>query len=529
MSIQLEKCYVGIELGSTRIKAVMINDHHKVVATGAHDWENKLIGGFWTYSLEDIWSGLQHCYQELRADVKKRYGLEITNLGGLGFSGMMHGYLAFSKDEKLLLPFRTWRNSYANEASAKLTKAFNLNIPERWSIAHLYHCITHNDEHVAKVDFFTTLSGYIHWQLTGCRYLGIGDAVGMFPIDPATMDYDTKLLDIFEELVKEYQLPWKLKDLLPIVKVAGDDSGKLTEKGAKLLDPSGSLKAGIPLCPPEGDAGTGMVATNAVKPRTGNVSAGTSIFAMVVLEDRLKRLHRELDMVTTPDGSPVAMVHANNGTSDLNAWVELFGEFAELMGNNLDKNELFSKLYSKALEGDTDAGGLLSYGYLSGEFITGLTEGRPLFVRTAHSKFNLSNFIRCHLYSSMGAIKLGMDILMDDEKVKIDKLLGHGGLFKTKGVAQSLMASAINVPVSVMETAGEGGPWGEAVLVSYMVNRKQGESLVDFLENRIFANNQGVTIEPNQDDIVGYQSFIKRYSEGIAIEKAAVNSFTYNN
>lgn len=524
MSIDLKKCYLGIEFGSTRIKAVLVNDSHEVVATGDHAWENKLENGLWTYSKDDIWGGLHDCYAKLRANVKERYGVEITTLGALGFSGMMHGYLAFDKNKELLVPFRTWRNSNTNKASAELTEIFQFNIPERWSISHLYHCIKEGEAHVKDVDFFTTLSGYIHWALSGERVLGIGDAVGMFPIDPETMDYDETMLQKFADLIKDKGFSWKLKDLLPKVLVAGQNAGVLTEEGAKLLDPSGTLKPGIPMCPPEGDAGTGMVATNAVAARTGNVSAGTSIFAMVVLEHGLNKLHRELDMVTTPDGLPVAMVHANNCTSDLNAWVNLFGEFAKLTGSNLSADELYGSLYRHALDGDSDCGGLLSLGYLSGEFITGFEEGRPLMVRTPHSKFNLANFMRTHLYTSLGAIKIGMDILLKDEGVKIDRLLGHGGLFKTEGVAQSFMASAINVPVSVMKTAGEGGPWGEAVLASYLVNKEANESLSDFLDKKVFMDNIGSTLNPVKEDVDGYEKFIERYKQGLAIEAAAVSA-----
>lgn len=522
MSLDLSKCSLGIEFGSTRIKAVLIGADYEVVATGAHEWENRLENGLWTYSLDDIWSGLHSCYADLQKDVSDKYGLEITTLKSIGFSAMMHGYLAFNKAGDLLVPFRTWRNSNTHEASEKLTDYLQFNIPERWSISHLYHCIINHESHIKDVDFFTTLAGYIHTSLTGERVLGVGDAAGMFPIDSTKMDYDQNLLNKFADLIKGENLGWDIRSLLPKVLVAGQDAGKLTDKGAKLLDPTGKLQAGIPLCPPEGDAGTGMVATNAVAVRTGNVSAGTSIFAMVVLEKALSKLHREIDMVTTPDGLPVAMVHANNCTSDLNAWVNLFGEFAKLSGAKLDTNELFGLLYNEALKGDKDCGGLMSFGYLSGEFITGLEEGRPLFVRTPHSKFNLANFMRTHLCSCLGAIKIGMDILVKEEHVKIDRLLGHGGLFKTKGVGQQLMADAINVPVSVMETAGEGGPWGQAVLAAYLTDKKDGQSLPDFLNEKIFANAQGSTLAPQADSTAGYESFIAKYKEALPVEKAAV-------
>lgn len=522
MSLDLAKCSLGIEFGSTRIKAVLVDENHAVVATGAHEWENRLENGIWTYSLDDIWSGLHDCYANLAADVQQRYGQEITTLGAIGFSAMMHGYMAFDDQGELLVPFRTWRNSNTHDASAKLTDYLQFNIPERWSIAHLYHCIINGEEHLSKLKFFTTLAGFIHWKLSDKKVLGIGDAAGMFPIDSTTYDYDQTLLEKFDTLSAQSGFKLKVKDLLPQVLLAGQDAGCLTEAGAKLLDPSGKLQPGVPMCPPEGDAGTGMVATNAVAVRTGNVSAGTSIFAMVVLEKALAKLHREIDMVTTPDGLPVAMVHANNCTSDLNAWVGLFAEFAKLAGANLDTNQLFGLLYKHALEGDKDCGGLTSYGYYSGEFITGLEEGRPLFVRTPHANFNLANFMRTHLYAALGAIKIGMDILVKEEHVKIDRLLGHGGLFKTEGVAQSLMASAINVPVSVMATAGEGGPWGQAVLASYMIHKQDGESLPEFLDKKVFKDSQGTTLEPIPADTAGYECFIERYKAGLAAEKAAV-------
>lgn len=525
MALDLAKCALGIEFGSTRIKAVLVDEKCAVVATGSHEWENRLENGIWTYSLDDIWSGLHSCYASLQEDVKKRYGQEITTLKAIGFSAMMHGYLAFNKAGDLLVPFRTWRNSNTHEASAKLTDYLQFNIPERWSIAHLYHCIINHEPHVKDLDFFTTLAGYIHTKLTGKRVLGIGDAAGMFPIDSTKLDYDQALLDKFSALIADEKFPWQIRDLLPEVLVAGQNAGTLTAEGAKLLDLSGKLQAGIPLCPPEGDAGTGMVATNAVAVRTGNVSAGTSIFAMIVLEKALAKLHREIDMVTTPDGLPVAMVHANNCTSDLNAWVELFAEFAQKAGAKLDTNELFALLYNNALEnGDPDCGGLMSYGYFSGEFITGLEEGRPLFMRTPHAKFTLANFMRTHLYSSLGAIKIGMDILVKDEHVKIDRLLGHGGLFKTKVVGQQFMADAIDVPVSVMATAGEGGPWGEAVLATYMTDKAEGETLPEFLNNKVFAGAEGSTLSPIPANVAGYNTFIERYKDGLAAEKAAVAS-----
>ena len=439
----------------------------------------------------------------------------------MGFSAMMHGYMAFDKDGKLLVPFRTWRNSTTGPAAEALTELFQYNIPQRWSISHLYQAILNGEEHVKDVAYITTLAGYIHWQLTGEKVLGVGDASGMFPIDPETKTYDAGMIQKFNALVADKNYPWKLEEILPKVLVAGENAGVLTEEGAKLLDGSGTLQAGIMLCAPEGDAGTGMAATNSVAKRTGNVSAGTSVFAMVVLENELKKVYPEIDLVTTPDGSLVGMVHANNCTSDLNAWVGLFREFAENFGIDVDMDKLFEMLYNKALEGDADCGGLLSYGYLSGENITNVTEGRPMFVRLPKSNFNLANFMRVHLFTALGALKVGMDILLKEEHVEIDSILGHGGLFKTKGVGQSILAAAINAPVSVMETAGEGGPWGMALLASYMARREEGETLKDYLADKVFAGNAGTSMEPDAKDVEGFEAFIQRYKEGVAIEKAA--------
>lgn len=519
--IENGKTALGLEFGSTRIKAVLVDEAHNPIASGDHEWENRLENGFWTYSLDDIWTGLKDSYKKLVSDVKTKYDTDLTTIGAIGFSAMMHGYMAFDKEGNLLVPFRTWRNSTTGPAAEALTELFQYNIPQRWSISHLYQAILNGEEHVKDVAFFTTLAGYIHWRLTGEKVLGVGDASGMFPINPETKNYDAKMIQKFNELVAEKNYPWKLEELLPKVLSAGENAGVLTEEGAKLLDESGVLKAGIPLCPPEGDAGTGMAATNSVAKRTGNVSAGTSVFAMVVLEKELKKVYPEIDLVTTPDGSLVGMVHANNCTSDLNAWVGLFREFAESFGIDVDMNKLFKTLYNKALEGDADCGGLLSYGYLSGENITNVTEGRPMFVRTPKSKFNLANFMRVHLFTALGALKVGMDILLKEEHVEIDSILGHGGLFKTKGVGQSILAAAINAPVSVMETAGEGGPWGMALLASYMARKEAGESLQDYLANKVFAGNAGISMEPDAKDVEGFEVFIQRYKEGVAIEQTA--------
>lgn len=514
---------LGIELGSTRIKAVLVNEENLPIASGSHDWENQLVDGIWTYSLEDIWTGVQHSYQELAADVREKYGVEIETLGAVGFSAMMHGYMAFDKDDNLLVPFRTWRNTITGQASEELTELFDYHIPQRWSIAHLYQAILNGEKHVAQISFMTTLAGYIHWKLTGQKALGVGEASGMFPIDIETRDFNERMIGQFDELVSQRDYGWKLRDILPKVLVAGEHAGTLSEEGAKLLDVSGKLKAGVPFCPPEGDAGTGMAATNSVARRTGNVSAGTSVFAMVVLEKELSKVYPELDLVTTPSGDLVAMVHCNNCTSDLNAWVGIFKEFAEAFGVEVDMNRLFGTLYNKALEGDADCGGLLAYNYFSGEHITNFEEGRPLFVRTPESKFNLANFMRVNLFTALGALKVGMDILLKKEEVQLDKIMGHGGLFKTKGVGQKIMAAAMNTPVSVMETAGEGGAWGIALLASYMRQKEEGQSLDAYLNEKVFASQSGTTLEPDAEDVQGFDAFIQRYVKGLGIERAAVD------
>lgn len=457
-------------------------------------------------------------------DVKEKYEVTLTKVGALGFSAMMHGYMAFNEAGELMVPFRTWRNTITEEASVKLTELFEFNIPQRWSIAHLYQAILNKEEHVKDISYLTTLEGYVHWKLTGKKVLGIGEAAGMLPVDPETKQYSRRMVDAFNELIAPEGFPWKLEEILPEILLAGDNAGCLTEEGARLLDTSGELEAGIPVCPPEGDAGTGMVATNSVAQRTGNVSAGTSVFAMVVLEKALDKVHPEIDMVTTPDGSAVAMVHCNNCTSDLNAWIDLFEEFTQAFGMKVDKNELFGTLYRKALEGDPDCGGLLAYNYFSGEHITGFEEGRPLFVRNPESNFNLANFMRVHLFTALGALKTGLDILLKEENVQIDRMMGHGGLFKTKEVGQRIMAAAVNAPVTVMETAGEGGAWGIALLASYMKNKKDGESLAQFLERDVFAGQEGVTLEPDSTDVEGFNRFVERYTKGLPIEKAAVES-----
>lgn len=522
-TIESGKAVLGIEFGSTRIKAVLIDQENKPIAQGSHEWENQLVDGLWTYSVEAIWHGLQDCYAQLRADVNRQYETEIESLAGIGISAMMHGYMPFNAKDELLVPFRTWRNTNTGKAAAELSELFVYNIPLRWSISHLYQCILEDADHVKDITFLTTLAGYIHWQLTGKKVLGIGDASGMIPVDADTKTYNAVMVDKFNRLVAPKAYNWTLLDILPEVLVAGENAGYLTEEAAAKLDISGHLKAGIPFCPPEGDAGTGMVATNAVKQRTGNVSAGTSSFSMIVLEKDLSKPHEMIDMVTTPDGSLVAMVHCANCTSDLNAWVNIFKEYQELMGFPVDMNEIFGKLYNNALKGDTDCGGLLSYNYVSGEHVTGLSEGRPMFVRSANDKFNLANFMRAHLHAAVGVLKIGNDVLFNEEKVKVDRITGHGGLFKTKGVGQRILAAALNSPISVMETAGEGGAWGIALLAAYMANNDKSLALADYLETKVFAGDKGVEIAPLPEDVEGFNRYIKNYQAGLPIEQAAVD------
>lgn len=523
-AIESGKAALGIELGSTRIKAVLVDERHEPIASGGHDWENKLENGIWTYSLEDVWQGLKDCYAKLRSDVKDKYGVELTKVSAIGISAMMHGYLAFDEAGNLLAPFRTWRNTTTGPAAAELTSLLGFNIPLRWSIAHLYQAVLNGESHVGNIAYITTLAGYVHWKLTGEKVLGIGDASGMFPIDSTTFDFDSGMLDKFQALVAPRKFRWDIRKILPKVLNAGEDAGRLTAEGVKLLDDSGTLTPGIPLCPPEGDAGTGMVATNAVAPRTGNVSAGTSIFAMIVLEKALKKLHTEIDMVTTPSGMPVAMVHCNNCSSDIDAWASLFQEFAKETGTPMKLGKVLDTLFFKAMEADKDCGGLLAYNYVSGEPLTGLDEGRPLFLRMPDAKFTLANFMRAHLYAALGALKLGMDILLDEEKVGIDRIYGHGGFFKAKGVGQSIMAAAIHAPVSVMETAGEGGAWGIAVLAAYLVNKAPGEKLEEYLSDKVFSGKAGQTLEPDPADEAGFKVFMDRYVAGLKAEKAAVEA-----
>ncbi len=521
--IESGRAILGIEFGSTRIKAVLIDPDNNPIAQGSYQWENQLTDGLWTYPIETVWYGLQSCYVDLRENVRQLYGVEIEQLAAIGISAMMHGYMAFGADDQILVPFRTWRNTNTAAAAEALSKLFVFNIPLRWSISHLYQAILNKEPHVPEIKFLTTLAGYIHWQLTGEKVLGVGDASGMLPVDSSTKNYSTTMIEKFDKLIAPENYPWKLEDILPKILVAGEKAGRLTAEGAKRLDVSGHLKPGAPFCPPEGDAGTGMAATNAVMPRTGNVSAGTSSFSMIVLEKELSQPYEEIDMVTTPDGAPVALVHCNNCTSDLNAWVSLFREYQELMGLPVDMDAIYSKLYNNALTGDSDCGGLMSYNYVSGEPITGFESGRPLFVRSAADKFNLANFMRAHLYGSVAVLKLGNDILFDKEHVAVDRLTAHGGLFRTPGVGQRVLAAALNSPISVMETAGEGGAWGIALLAGYVVNNPAGLSLADYLQNVVFKGNAGMEIQPTADDVEGFNRYIKNYIDNLPVEKAAVD------
>ncbi len=515
---------LGIELGSTRIKAVLTGENNTPIASGGFSWENRLENGVWTYHLDDVWEGLRVCYRKMADEVMDKYGVEISSFGSMGFSGMMHGYLAFDKNGKQLAEFRTWRNTITEQSAAELTELFGFNVPQRWSIAHLDRAVLIGEEHVKDIDFMTTLAGYVHWMLTGKKVLGIGEASGVFPIDSNINDYDADMVNKFNKRLSDKGISFKLQDILPKVLVAGENAGVLTEEGATLLDPTGTLKAGIPLCPPEGDAGTGMVATNSVAEKTGNVSAGTSIFAMIVLEKALSKVYPEIDMVTTPSGKPVAMVHCNNCTTDVDAWIALLKETVELMTGEVDIPKLYDVFYNKALEGDADCGGLLSYNYYSGEHTTGFEEGRPLFVKKPDSKMNLANFARTILFSTMSTLKLGMNILTERESVCVEQLLGHGGLFKTKGVGQKLMAAALNVPVAVMATAGEGGAWGIALLASYMKNKAEGETLEAFLKEKVFNGMMGDCVSPDETDSAGFAEYIERYKAGLAIERAAVDN-----
>lgn len=511
---------LGIELGSTRIKAVLIGDDFATLASGEYCWNNKLEAGFWTYDIDHVWTGLQEVFASLRENVRVQYGVVLKNLCSIGISAMMHGYLAFDAQDNLLVPFRTWRNTNTEEAAALLTEKFQFNIPIRWNVSHLCQAILDGEEHVKDIDYATTLAGYVHWQLTGEKVLGIGDASGMFPIDSATARYNKEMVNAFDRDIAS-KFDWKMEDVFPKVLLAGEDAGRLTQKGAQLLDPTGLLQSGIPMSAPEGDAGTGMVATNSIAPLTGNVSAGTSIFAMVVLEKELSALHTEIDMVTTPSGKPVAMVHCNNCTSDLDAWVELFAQYNQLMGFDVDMTTLYKRLYEESLNADPSCGGLLSFNFLSGEPIAEIEKGRPLFVRKPDSDFSIGNFMRNLLFSSVATLAIGMQTLAN-EGIKLEKMLGHGGFFKTPVVGQRIMAAALDVPVEVMDSAGEGGAWGSAVLASYLVNKIDGESLDVFLAERVFVDNKSVLLMPNTEDQQGFVQYLADYQKGLAIEKEAL-------
>ena len=522
--IRAGKTSLGIEFGSTRIKAVLIDDTYTTIAAGDYGWASHLEDGLWSYSQEEIWTGLQTAYAALAKDVENAYGEKLTRVGRIGFSAMMHGYLAFDKNGELLVPFRTWQNTNTSEAHEKLSELFQYNIPERWSIAHLYQAVLNNEEHIGKVDFFTTLAGYVHWKLTGKKVLGVGDASGMFPIDPTTHTYETEFIEKFNAIPEVAAQPWKLADMLPEPLVAGTPAGTLTEEGAKLLDPTGTLQPGITFAPPEGDAGTGMVATNSVRVRTGNVSAGTSIFAMVVLEHKLERLHPEVDLVTTPAGDLAGMSHANNFTSDLNAWVGLFGQFAAAIGTPVDAGTLYGTLFRAAIADDVDSncGGLINYPFRSGEFLAGLPEGRPLFARGPEARMSLGNFMRAQLFSAFSPVKIGMDVMTKDEGVAVDSLVGHGGIFTTPKVAQKILAAAFDTPIKVMSTAAEGGAWGMAVLADYLWHADQ--PLDEFLDARVFADAASTMENPDENDVAGFEEFFDRFRKGLPIEHVAIES-----
>lgn len=515
---------LGIEFGSTRIKSVLVDLNGSPLASGSFDWENSYKNGMWTYSLDEVFEGLRASFSALKKSVYDKFGVKLETVGSMGISGMMHGYLAFDKDGAQLAEFRTWRNTITAEAAEKLSALFDFNIPQRWSIAHLYQAILNGEEHVGRVDFIATLAAYVHYRLTGERVIGVGEASGMFPIDSRINDYDAAMLDKFDGCVADKGFPWKIRDILPRVLVAGERAGTLTAEGAAMLDPTGEFRPGVPMCPPEGDAGTGMVATNSVAVRTGNVSAGTSIFLMVVLEKALSKLYPEIDMVTTPSGKPVAMVHCNNCSGEIDAWAGLFTSMCSALGMDISIYKVLDKMFESALSGDKDCGGLVAFNYLSGEVITGLDSGKPLFLRGPESKFDLPNFARAQLCSAAATLSIGMEILAD-EHVKIDKLLGHGGYFKAPLAGQKIMAAALEAPVSVMKTAGEGGPWGIALLASYMQNKAEGETLEAFLDSRVFSNEDAFEVKPDPEDIAGFKKFLDNYKKSLPVEKAAVEAF----
>ena len=519
--MNLKNTFLGIELGSTRIKAVLIDENHNPIASGSFSWENDLVDGVWVYPLEKAVEGLRACYADLRKNVEAKFGQPLTRTAAIGISGMMHGYLVLDHKGKQLAPFRTWRNTITAPAAAELTELFQFNIPQRWSIAHLYQAILNREAHVKDIAQLTTLSGYIHGLLTGESVIGVGEASGMMPYDDLSGNFDTDRIALFDKLVSGYSFPWKLKDILPTVKRAGEAAGCLTEAGAALLDETGTLEAGIPFCPPEGDAGTGMVATGAVFPRTGSISAGTSAFSMQVLERPLKKYYPEIDVVATPAGKTVAMAHTNTCTSEIDAWINLIADGIRAMGMDVDLNELYPTLYRKALEGETDCSGIIAFNYFAGEPLTATETGRPMLVRLPDSKLNIANLMRSQLYGAIATLKIGMDMLAREEQVESDRMLGHGGFFKTPGVGQQILADALNVPISTMETAGEGGPWGMALLAAYMLKKEPGESLEDYLQNKVFSTAKSSCVSPTVEGAKGFSAYLERYIACLDAQKAA--------
>ena len=517
------KAVIGIEFGSTRIKAVLIGEDHSPLASGVHDWQNEMLDGVWTYSLDNVRKGLQECFADLMKNVEEAYGIKLETAAAIGISAMMHGYLVFDEKDKQLVPFRTWRNTMTEEAADKLTEEFSFNIPQRWSIAHLYQAMLNKEPHVGDIAFMTTLAGYVHYILTGEKVIGAGDASGIFPIDSKTCDYNSAMMSKFDKLAEGTALNKKLADILPRIVPAGECAGRLTAEGAKLLDPTGTFGGDIPFCPPEGDAQTGMAATNSITPRTGNVSAGTSIFSMIVLEKDLSAVHREIDIVTTPCGDPVAMVHCNSCTSDLDAWFGIFGGFLKEIGVDMPKGQLYDKLYSLAAEGAPDCNGVISYNYYAGEPVTGVKNGLPLLMRSPDTAFNIRDFMRSLVYSCVAALKAGNDILTEQEHVSLERIYAHGGFFKTPVPTQKFLAAALGADVTLMQTAGEGGAWGIALLASYMANRSSGEKLTDYLSGRVFADMKGSTVSPDKEDVDGLNAYMKKYLSGLSAVRAAAS------
>lgn len=520
-AIQQGSVSLGIELGSTRIKAVLITDDFNTIASGGYTWENKLEGGVWTYSLDEVWKGIQQSYLQVAAEVQSKYHVALSKINTIGVSAMMHGYLVFSDKNELLTPFRTWRNNITEEASSKLTSLFDFNIPQRWSIAHLYQAILNQEEHVDDIHFMTTLAGYIHWRLSGEKVLGVGDASGVFPIDKNAATYSDAFLKQFDNLNSVRDYKWNIQNILPKVLQAGEEAGRLTKEGAELIDVNGKLQPGSSLAPPEGDAGTGMISTNSIRKQTGNISIGTSAFSMIVLDKPLTKVYKDIDIVSTPHNEYVAMVHTNNCSSDINAWVNIFKEFAERLGMDVGFEKLYEALFLTTTKADADAGGLLNYSYLSGENITNMPEGRPLFVRDSSSNFSLANFIQSHLYAAFAPLKIGMDILKE-ENINIDVLIAQGGMFKTPVIAQQVLSNALNMPITVMNTASEGGAWGMAILAKY-VNYKH-EDLETFLDQKVFSAPESSALSPEPKGVEGYEKFIKKYKKGLPIESVAINS-----